>query len=64
MRCLTRIPFAFVLLTLHSDSAASSAGGGAEAQSIRITVVFNNVPHKPDLTTAWCDNFFNSGLGA
>jgi 7,8-dihydropterin-6-yl-methyl-4-(beta-D-ribofuranosyl)aminobenzene 5'-phosphate synthase len=53
MRCLTSIGFAFVLLTLVCDSAASGTGGATEPRSTRITVVFNNVLHRSDLTTAW-----------
>jgi 7,8-dihydropterin-6-yl-methyl-4-(beta-D-ribofuranosyl)aminobenzene 5'-phosphate synthase len=54
MRCLTWIGFAFILLTLVCDSVVSGAEGGTETRSTRrITVVFNNVPHRPDLTTAW-----------
>lgn len=53
MRCFAFVWFAFVSLTLVSDTTAGGAGDGAETPNLRITVVYNNVPHRPDLETAW-----------
>lgn len=41
------------LLCILSVCIPPAAGIGTEADMTRITVVYNNVPHDPDLTTAW-----------
>jgi 7,8-dihydropterin-6-yl-methyl-4-(beta-D-ribofuranosyl)aminobenzene 5'-phosphate synthase len=53
MRCFPVVCVAFASLAFLCETTAGGAGDGAEARSLRITVVFNNVPYRPDLETAW-----------